>query len=103
MYIKKTSYKNTPEFLASSHFINFTTIVSDEGVTADENGRKIVKAGTVLPKNNGTAEGILFHDVDVTYGPQPGALMVEGYVLEERLPEPLSEETKGVLKEIKLR
>ncbi len=103
MYIKKTSYTNTPEFLASAHFINFTTTVSDEGVVADENGKKIVKAGTVLPANDATAKGILFHDVDVTYGPQPAALMVEGYVLEERLPEPLSVEAKTALKEIKLR
>lgn len=103
MYIKKTSYTSTPEFLASAHFINFTTTVSDVGVVADENGKKIVKAGTVLPKNDTTAKGILFHDVDVTHGPQPGALMVEGYVLEARLPVAPETTAKTALKEIKFR
>lgn len=102
MYIKKTSYTNTPEFLASEHFINFSTTISDEGVVA-ENGKKIVKAGTVLPANDATAKGILFHDVDVTYGPQPGALIVEGYVLEERLPVAPSAEAKTAMNEIKFR
>lgn len=103
MYIKKTSYTNTPEFLASAHFINFNTTVSDVGVAANAEGRKVVKAGTPLPKNDATAKGILFHDVDVTYGPQPGALMVEGYVLEARLPIEITTEAKTALKEIKFR
>lgn len=103
MYIKKSSYSSTPEFLASAHFINFTTTVSDVGVSADENGKKIVPAGTVLPKNDATAKGILFHDVDVTEGPQPGALMVEGYVIEERLPVTPAALAKAELKEIKFR
>lgn len=103
MYIKKTSYTNTPEFLASAHFINFTTTVSDVGVVANPEGKKIVKAGTVLPANDATAKGILFHDVDVTYGPQPGALMVEGYVLEARLPIVPETTAKTALKEIKFR
>lgn len=103
MYIKKSSYSSTPEFLASAHFINFTTTVSDVGVSANENGKKIVPAGTVLPKNDATAKGILFHDVDVTEGPQPGALMVEGYVIEERLPVVPDSLAKAELKEIKFR
>jgi hypothetical protein len=36
--------------------------------------------------NDGTAEGILFSDVDVTYGPAPGALLIHGFVDLTKLP-----------------
>lgn len=95
MYFKEKQYGNSPEFLASQHYINFSTTISDVGVTADENGRKYVLAGTIIDVDGKAASagtvatkavaGILFATVDVTYGPQPGALMVEGYVKEGRL------------------
>ena len=85
MYVNNNSAERI-EFLASSHFISFTRQVSDAGVTANEDGRKIVPAGSVYPANDATAEGILLNDVDVTHGPQPGAVLVEGYVIEARLP-----------------
>lgn len=103
MKITKTTYESKPNFLASDKYVNFTTTVSDTGVTADENGKKVVPAGTILPANDATAEGILFESVDVTTGPQPGALMVEGYVLEERLPVVPDATAKTALKEIKFR
>lgn len=95
MYYKEIKRDNSPEFLASEKYVNFTTTISDVGVEADEHGRKYVLAGTVIDVDGkaATAEGvgskaasgILFATVDVTYGPQPGALMVEGYVREARL------------------
>lgn len=95
MYFKETKYENSPEFLASQHYINFTTTISDEGVVADANGKKYILAGTVIDVDGKAAAagtvaakevaGILFSTVDVTHGPQPGALMVEGYVREARL------------------
>lgn len=95
MYFKETQYGNSAEFLASQHYINFSTTISNVGVTADENGRKYVLAGTLIGVDGKAAAtgtvatkavaGILFATVDVTYGPQPGALMQEGYVLEGRL------------------
>lgn len=88
-------------FLASKHFISFTDKVSDVGVTADAYGRKIVKAGTILPANDATAKGVLFNDVDVTGGPQPGAYLVEAYVIPQRLPVAPSEAAITALKEIK--
>lgn len=84
-YVKKVSNYDRINFLASSKVQSFTTLVSDAGVAVVD-GKKVVKAGTVLPANDATAEGILYYDVDVTNGPQPGALIVEGYILEERLP-----------------
>lgn len=50
-----------------------------------EDGRKIAKAGRVFPANDGTAEGLIFTDVDVTYGDQPGAVMTDGFVYADRV------------------
>lgn len=108
MYFKETQFENSPEFLASQHYINFSTTISDVGIKADENGKKYVTAGTIIDvdgkpvKADGTTvqskavAGILFSTVDVTYGPQPGALMVEGYVKEARLTQ---SDDNGVLAE----
>lgn len=101
MYVSKKETVSQVNFLKSAHFISFTTQVEATGVSADGKGRKIVKAGTILPTNGATAKGILLTDVDVTEGPQPGALMVEGYVLQDRLPVAPTDEAKTALKEIK--
>lgn len=98
------------EFLASEKVVAFTGTVSDEGVAADEYGRKIVHKGTLLSAEgkavgitvadgsiSGAAArtatatfsappaGILMDAVDVTYGPQPGAYAVECYAIGQRL------------------
>lgn len=98
-YVSETRNYNRVNFLASSKVQSFTNLVSDVGV-AEIDGKKIVKAGTVLPSNDATAKGILYNDVDVTSGPQPGALIVEGYILEARLPEAPSAEAKTALTKI---
>lgn len=101
MYVDKESVQEK-NFLASAKFQNFTYQVDDTGVEANEKGKKIVQAGTVY-KKDGKAIGLIFADVDVTHGPQPAAVMVEGYVLEERLPETISEEDKTAMTGIKFR
>nr|DAM85402.1 MAG TPA: Head decoration protein [Caudoviricetes sp.] len=101
MYVKKENVKEV-NFLASAKFQNFTYQVDDTGVEADVNGKKIVQAGTVF-KKDGVAVGLVFADVDVTNGPQAAAIMVEGYVLEARLPAEVSAEDKAAMKEIKFR
>lgn len=101
MYVSKESVKEK-NFLASAKFQNFTYQVSDTDVTADEKGKKIVTAGSVY-KKDGKAIGLIFADVDVTYGPQPAAVMVEGYVLEDRLPATVSSEDKAAMTGIKFR
>ena len=53
-----------------------------------------MKSGTVFPANNERAIGLVFNDVDVTNGDAPGAVLVEGWIIEERLPEPISESAK---------
>ncbi|RKD22556.1 hypothetical protein BEP19_09855 [Ammoniphilus oxalaticus] len=102
-YVKDYGKVEQINFLASAKFINFTYQVSGDGVVANAEGIKVVPAGTVYPANDETAIGILFNDVDVTQGPQPGAVLVEGYVLEERLPQAPTEEAKEAMKEVKFR
>lgn len=102
MYFKQESAQQI-NFLASAKFVAFTTQVESAGVAADADGRKIVPAGTILPTNGATATGILLNDTDVTEGPQPGSLMVEGYVIPERLPVAPTAEATAALKEIKFR
>ena len=101
MYVKSESV-NEVNFLASAKYQNFTYQVDDTDIVADANGRKVVKAGTVY-KKDGKAIGLVFADVDVTYGPQPAAIMVEGYVLEARLPETVADEDKTAMTGIKFR
>lgn len=98
----KTNIERTmeKEILASEKVVSFTgTVVPDE-VEADAEGRKIVHKGSLLAASGKAVTvtvaedkisfsedpvGILLEAVDVTYGAQPVAVMVEGYVIGERL------------------
>lgn len=92
-HIKTVTTDVTPNFLASAVGLTVNTCtVSADGVSADENGYKIVPAGTVYPSNDAKATGILFEDVDVTDGDHEGALIVAGRILKDCLPvEPATE------------
>lgn len=94
------SFNNQPAFVSSHHYINRTRTAT-QGMGENENGKVILKAGTVFPSNNGDAEGIVFHDVDLSRGDVPVAVMIEGYVYESRLPQEVSSAAKEALKEIK--
>lgn len=87
-HIKTVTTAVTPNFLASAVGLTVNTCT----VPADENGYKIVPAGTVYPSNDAKATGILFEDVDVTDGDHEGALIVAGRILKDCLPvEPATE------------
>jgi hypothetical protein len=103
MYVKNYGKTEQINFLASAKFQAFTYQISDAGVVADVNGKKLVPAGTVYPLNDATAVGITLTETDVTFGPQPGSVMVEGYVIEARLPVAPVAAAKTALKEIKFR
>ena len=50
-----------------------------------DGAHKTVKAGTVFPANDGTAEGIVLTDTDVTHGDAEGSVIVAGRVLAARV------------------
>lgn len=55
-------------------------LIKEEGVVADADGNKIVKAGTPYPANDETCEGYVLEDIDVTNGDAPGAVVFEGTI-----------------------
>ena len=59
--------------------VSFSCLVSDTGVSAGTDGKKVVKADTPV--------GVLLHDVDVTDGKNNGTCLVFGFVNLERLDE----------------
>lgn len=113
----ETEYLNKKEILKfPDHYVALAVMVSDEGVDPNEDGKKIVPAGTIVggatkpvldnldepvtPKNNDGAEGVLLNDIDVTYGPAPGAMILHGFVATDKLPEAPSTEAVAALKQV---
>ncbi len=101
--------------LTMDDYSAITVSVSATGVVAGSDGRKIVKAGTIIggvladPKNSQAvaadgaevaAEGILYHDVDVTSGDSVGTMIVRGIVDTAKLPAAPTEAQKAQLKQI---
>lgn len=76
------------------------TFKGDDAAAVTADGRKIIKAGTVYPKNDATAIGIVFNDVDVTNGDMNGAILIHGFVKTSALPEAPAEAAKTALKMI---
>ena len=85
MKFTQKEYGQPVEILKFNDFKGEACMVSDSGVTADGNGKKIVKAGTPHPANDTTCKGILLHDVDVTYGEAPGTRVFEGSIDTKKL------------------
>ncbi len=102
MYVKNESVQEI-NFLASAKHRNFTYQVNDTDVEVDENGKKIVKAGSVYRNSNGVAIGLVYSDVDVTNGPQPATILVEGWVYGSRLPDEVSDDDKATMTGIKFK
>jgi hypothetical protein len=102
MYVKNYEKVGKPDFLASDKFVAFTYQASatDTRVAEDAYGRKILPMGSIYPANDATAIGITFHDCDLTEGDQPVSVMVEGWVLEARLPVAPSTEAKTAMSQI---
>lgn len=110
----ETSYLNKKEILKfPNHHIQIAVTVSDTGIVANSDGKKIVPAGTIVGGDGGfilsddtklavakntqggatgtvgagiDAEGVLLDDVDVTYGPKQGAMVLHGFIKSSALP-----------------
>lgn len=74
-------------FLASSKYVSFQTFVDNTSaaVVTDELGHKVIPAGTILPANDATAQGITTDEVDVTDSAQLVGLIQAA--LEEKMKE----------------
>lgn len=95
--IKSQTYVNVNQILFNTDpQVSVGVLVSNSGISAGDDGKKIVKAGTPLAGSleaRGTAftkatttegvsnaVGILLHDVDVTAGAENGTLLIFGFV-----------------------
>ena len=86
--ITETTFNNTYEILQfPDHYVaEPVRFLADTTLAVTENGRKIVKAGTVYPANDATATGIVFTDLDVTDGEKQGAIITHGYIKKSKMP-----------------
>lgn len=115
----QTDYGNVSEILKfPDHYVALAVTVDNEGVEADEDGRLIVPAGSIVGGAGGSvleddtlnvkvgntaeaAEGVLMRDVDVTHGPASGAMIIHGFIAADKLPEEPAEGVKDALQMIK--
>ena len=108
MKVVQTEYGTSKDILFNlDPYTARPIMVSDEGpsIVADENGRKIVKAGSILDAlgvitNAAIARYVLLKDVDVTHGPAAGAGVYRGTINLDKLPVAPSVEAKAALKGI---
>lgn len=120
----ETTYTNKKEILKfPDHYVALAVTVDNAGITANSEGKKIVPAGTIVgggtitdheklvtkatttPGTGGApdtsdAEGVLLNDVDVTYGPASGAMIIHGFIDLEKLPEAPDAGEVAALKQI---
>ena len=64
------------------------------------NGVKVIPAGTILPKNDATAIGIVLNDTVVEYGECACALLIHGFIDGNKLPTQPTNLAVGALKQI---
>ncbi|MCC0679546.1 hypothetical protein IC218_04635 [Clostridioides sp. ES-S-0005-03] len=86
--MKITNYFSDKEILKFKDHLVAVPVqitVATEGVETVEN-RKILKAGTIYPKNDATAEGVILWDVDVTDGDQQASLVIHGFIDKAKIP-----------------
>jgi hypothetical protein len=103
MKFEQTNYGNKKEILKfPDHYVAVPVTFDDAGVVANADGKKIIPAGSIVGggvlanpntvkatiQNDADAEGIAFNDVDVTYGPRGGAMLVHAFIDLAKLPEP---------------
>lgn len=93
---KSTAITPTQILFNTEPQVSVGIVVSDSGVIANSEGKKIVKAGTPLTGNlearntaftagTSNAVGVLLHDVDVSNGAENGTLLIFGFVNLDRL------------------
>lgn len=78
---------NRPNWLGSEVglVLKTTTVSSTSGAVVTENGRTIIKSGTVIT-DTALGKGLLWNDADVTDGAVVKSIMIGGYYINSKLP-----------------
>ena len=86
---------NRPNWLGSEvgKEVHTTTITEDSGTVVTENGRKIIKSGTLITDAN-LGQGLLYNDADVTDGGVVKSIMIRGSYIDAKLPDQSQEVQK---------
>ena len=66
-----------------------TATIPTTATAVTENGRKIVKSGTLIEDAN-LGKGLLFNDVDITDEARVASIMIAGFYIDENLPTSVS-------------
>lgn len=79
---------NRPNWLGSEvgKVVKTTTVTEESGTVVTENGRKIIKSGTLITDAN-LGQGLLYNDADVTDGGVVKSIMIKGSYIDANLPE----------------
>lgn len=86
-FMKTEQFESTPNILESEVGLVLKTYTAEQTNAEAVGTKKIIKAGSVYPKNATDAIGIVFEDVDMTDdAKRPISVIVAGRVLEKRLP-----------------
>ena len=82
---------NRPNWLGSEvgMVLKTATVSSTSGATVTENGRTILKSGTLIT-DSALGKGLLYNDADVTDGAVVKSIMVGGYYIDSKLPASVS-------------
>lgn len=98
----KQDYTTAKQILVfPDHYVAVAqTFLSNDSAAVTEDGRKIIKAGTIYPSNDANAIGVVFNDMDVTNGDRTGAVIVHGFIKTAALPALPSSAAKTALKQI---
>ena len=98
----KQDYTTAKQILVfPDHYVAVAqTFLSNDSAAVTEDGRKIIKAGTIYPTNDANAIGVVFNDMDVTNGDRTGAVIVHGFIKTAALPALPSSAAKTALKQI---
>lgn len=83
--MKSTAVIADKTILANGEFKARPYTIKSSTITADSNGKKIVKGGTPFPANDATAIGLLLDTVDVTDGDKTVSLVYAGAVSTAKL------------------
>ncbi len=98
---KIIQYDTTPNFLESEEGLILKTYTAEQTNAVTVGNRKIIQAGTVFPKNETGAKGIVYEDVDMTDdAKRPISVIVAGRVFENRLPATPDSTAKTELQEL---
>lgn len=106
MEVKVREYNTEDTILYNlDEYVGKSITISDEDIEADANGKKIVKAGSIVDKdgkivNDDSARYIVLQNTNVTAGPRSATGIYRGTVYVRKMPVAPSADAKAAIKGI---